>query len=157
MLSLRFQQCFGPFFMLLVEGSSEAGLFRYLSNHVFRSPLCQKYISYEGRPFLKMFKIESRFPKKQQKIGKMFFSFWDNWIWRCCNKLCLLSREYLSLAVNVLTNSPEILHITQRDFRQLNCPHRDQQIWGRCCLSDFNSVSVCLQHYLSQRPLKCQL
>ena len=34
-LSFRFQKCFGPFTMLLVEGSSETGLFRSLSNHVF--------------------------------------------------------------------------------------------------------------------------
>ena len=32
-----FQQCFGQFTVLLVEGSSQTGLFRQLSNHVFRS------------------------------------------------------------------------------------------------------------------------
>ena len=37
-LSFSFEQCFGPFNMLLVEGLSERGLFRHLSNHVFRSP-----------------------------------------------------------------------------------------------------------------------
>ena len=36
-LSFRFEQCFGPFTMLLVHVSSETGLFRDLSNHVFRS------------------------------------------------------------------------------------------------------------------------
>ena len=36
-LSFRLQQCFGPFTMLLVEGSTEKGLFRHLCNHVFRS------------------------------------------------------------------------------------------------------------------------
>ena len=50
-LSLRFQQCFGPFTMLLVEGSSERALFRPLSYNVFRSPLAQKYISHEGHLF----------------------------------------------------------------------------------------------------------
>ena len=39
------------FTMLVVEESSEMSLFRHLSNHVFRSPLVQKYISYEGHPF----------------------------------------------------------------------------------------------------------
>ena len=34
-LLCRFQQCFGAFTMLLVEGSSETGLFRHLSNDVF--------------------------------------------------------------------------------------------------------------------------
>ena len=34
--------------MLLPEGSSETGLFRLLSNHIFRSPSFGKYISHEG-------------------------------------------------------------------------------------------------------------
>ena len=33
----EFQQCFGQFTVLLVEGLSQTGLFRQLSNHVFRS------------------------------------------------------------------------------------------------------------------------
>ena len=38
MLSFRFPQCFNPFTMLLVEGSSEMVLFRHLCNQFFRSP-----------------------------------------------------------------------------------------------------------------------
>ena len=38
------EQYFGPFTMLLVEGSSETDLFRYLSNNFLRSPQVQKYI-----------------------------------------------------------------------------------------------------------------
>ena len=34
-LRLRFLQCLGTFTMLLVDGSSETGLFRHLSDHVF--------------------------------------------------------------------------------------------------------------------------
>ena len=34
-LSLRFQQCLGQFSILLVEGLSETGRFRQLSNHIF--------------------------------------------------------------------------------------------------------------------------
>ena len=51
MLSIRFQQCFGPFILLLLKGSSETGLFRDLSNHVFLSREVQKDISYEGHRF----------------------------------------------------------------------------------------------------------
>ena len=36
-LAFRFQQCLGLFTMSPVEGSTEAGLFRHLSKHVFRS------------------------------------------------------------------------------------------------------------------------
>ena len=50
-LSIRFQQRFGPFATLLVEASSETGLFRHLSSQVFRSPQVEKYISSEGHPF----------------------------------------------------------------------------------------------------------
>ena len=66
---LRFQQCFGRVTMLLVEGSSEKGVFRHLSNIVFRRPLVKNYISCEGESFfLKMFKIESGFPKCANKM-----------------------------------------------------------------------------------------
>ena len=34
-VSLKFEQCFGAFTMLLFVGSSETGLFRHCSNHVF--------------------------------------------------------------------------------------------------------------------------
>ena len=46
-------------------------------------------------------------------------------------KLFLLTREYLSSPVNVLTNGRKILHITNRDFFHLNC------LWNRlpCSLS----------------------
>ena len=61
-----------------------------------------------------------------KRIWENIFRFWDNCIWKCCNKLSLLRREYLLLAVNGLTNRPKILHITDRDFTNLNCFHRDQ-------------------------------
>ena len=45
-LPFGFEQGFGPFTILLVKGSSENEPFRHLPNHVVRSPLIQKYISY---------------------------------------------------------------------------------------------------------------
>ena len=47
----RFQQCLGPFTMLLFEGSSQTGIFRHLASHSFRSLELPKYINYEGRLF----------------------------------------------------------------------------------------------------------
>ena len=41
--------------ILLVEVSFETGLFRYLFKHVFGNLEVQKYISYEGHLFLKIF------------------------------------------------------------------------------------------------------
>ena len=63
-LPFRFEQCFGPFTMLLVKGSSETRLFRHLSNHVFWSPKIhevffgvQKYMKYEDHLFLENVQI----------------------------------------------------------------------------------------------------
>ena len=38
-----------------------------------------------------------------------------------------LKTEYLSSAVNVLTKSPKILHITKTDFFKLNFVNSDQE------------------------------
>ena len=54
---LRLKQCFGPFTMFPVEEPSETRLFRHVSNHLFQSPQFLKYISYEDRVLLKMFKL----------------------------------------------------------------------------------------------------
>ena len=48
------------------------------------------------------------------------FCFKDKGIWTCCVKVCILRREYVYSAVNVLTNSPNILDMTKADFLQLN-------------------------------------
>ena len=63
-----------------------------------------------------MFKIEFNFRKCKKKNSENFFRFWHHLIWKCLNKFPLLRREYLSSAVNGLTNSPKILCITQGDF-----------------------------------------
>ena len=49
-------------------------------------------------------------------------AFWSlhKCIWIVYVKLTLLRRKYLSLVVNVLTDSTKILHITKRNFFQLN-------------------------------------
>ena len=76
-----------------------------------------------------MLKNESKlrkWKKKKKKKAENLFCFWDNWIWKCCNKLPLLKREYLFSAVNGVTNNPKILHITEEDFFNSNYLHRDQ-------------------------------
>ena len=73
--SLRLNQWFGPFTISPIEGSSEARLFRHLSNQVFRSLQFRKCISYEDHLFLRMFKISCTFKKCRKKLGKSFFVF----------------------------------------------------------------------------------
>ena len=128
-LSFSFEHCFGPFNTLPFEGSSETGLWRHLPNYIFgvrklKKTSAMRIIFF----FLKMFKFEFQFTKCK-KNSENNLCFWDNWIWKCCNKLPFLRREYLLLAVNGLTNSPTIFHITERTFCSLNCLHRDQSIW----------------------------
>ena len=44
------------------------------------------------------------------------FSFWDKSIWIVWIHLCLLLREYLSLAVNVLRKGLKNFHVSKSDF-----------------------------------------
>ena len=90
----------------------------------------------------------------QKKILKKLFCSWDNCIWISCIKLSLLRRAYLSLAVNVLTNSLEILHMTRRDFFRLKFLQSDQKISSKCCRSDFNSVWLHWRCSMSKSPPK---
>ena len=54
------------------------------------------------------------------KNPEEIFYFKDNGVWTCCVKVCILRPEYLYSAVNVLTNSPNILDQIKTDFFQLN-------------------------------------
>ena len=61
----------------------------------------------------------------QKKIRKSFL-FGDVCVRIDCVKLSLLRREYLSSAVNVLTNSYKALRLTKTDFFRLNYLPNDQ-------------------------------
>ena len=54
--------------------------------------------------------------KMEEKIKKKLFVLGDNCVRIGCVKLSLLRREYLSSAVNVLTNSYKALRLTKTDF-----------------------------------------
>ena len=64
--------------------------------------------------------------KLKKKEWEKGFRFWDKQIWKSCNKLYLLGREYLSSVFNALRNTSKILHISQRVFFNPNCLHSDQ-------------------------------
>ena len=55
--------------------------------------------------------------------------FLDNGVRIGCVNLSLLRREYLSSAVNVLTNTYKALHLSKTDFFQVNYLQNDHQIW----------------------------
>ena len=68
---------------------------------------------------LKIIKLNVDF-RNSEKNWEKVFCFWDNSIWIGCVKLSLLRGEYLSSAVNVLTNSLNILNSSNIDLFQLN-------------------------------------
>ena len=127
-LALRLNQCFGPFTMLPVEGSSRTGVFRDSSNHIFRGRQFRKYISYLVVCFWKCSKFNADWKNAEKKSEKMF-CFWDQWIWIVWTELNLLRREYLTSAVYVLTKSLKTFHVTKSHFFKLNYVHINQSIW----------------------------
>ena len=62
----------------------------------------------------------------EEKVQKKLFFFRDNGVRIGSVKLSLLRREYLSSAVNVLTNSYKALRLTKTDFFRLNYVPNDQ-------------------------------
>ena len=116
----RFQRCFGPFTMLLVEESFKMGLFRHLSNHIFRSPYFEKYISYGDHLFVQNIQNLIYISKTLKKIWQISLCVIDNCIWISSVKWSLLRGECLSSVVNVLIGSPKNFYITKRNFFQLN-------------------------------------
>ena len=92
--------------------------------------------------------------ENSKKIAEKSFCFRDKCIWICCVKLPLLRREYLLSAINVLTNSFKIFHVTKRDSFQLNYLNSCQWIWERSCRWHWNSVLTSLPRCLSAGHLK---
>ena len=125
----RFEQHYGPFTMSIVEESSEIALFRHLSNHVFAVRKFGNTKSMRIIVFFQNFQELIIFLKKQKKIEKKFFCFWDNCIWIGIFNLSLLGKGYISSASNVLTSSPETSHANKRDFFQLKCLETYQWVW----------------------------
>ena len=101
----------------------------------------------------KCWRFHPRFQKYSKKLRKIF-CFWDNSIWIGIAKLSLLRTGYFSSAANLLTRSPRIWSVKNRDFFQFKWLGSDQWIGKRCCDVDFNSASKSLPYCLSKGPLK---
>ena len=127
-LRCRFQQCLCTFTMSVVEGSSETGLCRHLSDKVFGVRNFRNKKSMRVIFFSKSLKFTVGF-KNLAKNWEKCFCFWDNCIWIGIVKLSLLRKGFLSPAANVLRSSPKIWHVKNRDFFQFNWLGSDQSIW----------------------------
>ena len=123
----RFEPCLGTFIMLIVDVSSDMGLFTHLSNYVFRVRVFGNAKAVRVIFFFKMFNIEFRFQKFSKKWRKIF-CFWDNCICIGIVKLSLLRAGYFSSDANVLTSCPKIFHFNKKDFFQLNWLSSDHWI-----------------------------
>ena len=149
----RFQMSLGTFLMLLLKRSSETGLFRHLSNHLFgvrnfRNTNPMKVI---------FFKRNSKFHvdfKNEVRNSEKVFCFLHNCMRVGIVKLSLLRTRYLSLAANVLTCNPKIWRVNKTDIFVLNWLGTNQWIWYRCYEADFNSPWTRLLCWLSNGPLK---
>ena len=149
----RFQQCWGTFTMLLVEGFSQTGLFRHLSDYVLGVPNFEIRKSMRSWFVAKYWKFMLDF-RNTAKNPQKVFCLWDNFISIGTVKLSLLRTGYFSSAANVLTSSPKIWHVNKRDVFQLNWLGSDQWIWESCCDGDFNSALARLPCCLPKGSLK---
>ena len=149
----RFQQCLGTFTILLVEASSEMGLFRHLSDYVSES-VTTKIENLWGLSFFRTcLKFNLHF-KNVPKNWENVFCFWDNRIWIGIVKFSLWWTISFSWAGNVLKSRPYILHVNKGDFFTLNWLGSDQWIWWRWCDAGLNSAWARLPCCLSKSPLK---
>ena len=139
LLWFKFQQCLGQFTMLLSETSSETGVFRHLSNHVFRVYISEIQNLWGSSFFSKCLKFIVDFENAAKNSEKVF-CFLDNCIWIGINKVSQLRRGYLPCTANMLTNCPKISHVNKRNVLQLNWLGSDQWIWERSCDANFNSA-----------------
>ena len=106
--------------------------------------------------FWKCSKLHAHF-RNAIKNREKVFCFWDNGVWNCCCKCSILLREYLSSAVNVLTNSFKISDPPKADFFQLNLPRVNEKRGKWWCRADFSSLWNPLTRSLPNGVLKQDL
>ena len=70
-----------------------------------------------------------KIPKKEHKIEKNFFRFSDNCVWIENGKFSQSRTVYLSLAVNVLTNSPKMSNFYKENLFQIISAQSDEKKW----------------------------
>ena len=117
----KFQQCLGPFTMLLLQGYSEVVLFYIYLTTFSEVRNFRNTFGVSVAIFWIWSKLNLHF-KNAVKNSEKYFCFWDNYIWTGCFKYSLSRPEDLWQAVNVLTNNLKTLHIAKSDFFKLNCP-----------------------------------
>ena len=84
--------------MLLVEGCCETGPFRHLSQHLFRSPYFQKYITFEGHLFFRNVQNLIQICKMHKKI-RFFFCFFKSLHLNWLRKIVTINNRILPIGI----------------------------------------------------------
>ena len=124
----RFQQWLSTLSISLFRGFSETGNFRHFSDYVFEICNFENTKSMSIIFLAKCSKFDLDFKNPVKNLQKLFY-FRDNCIWIGIAKLPLSRTGYFWSAGSVLTSSPKIGHVRNRDFSQPNCLGSDQKIW----------------------------
>ena len=103
------------FAMLLVKASSETVLLAIYLTTIWDSVILKIQNLWGSSFTLKYLKFKLDL-KKAAKNWEKGFCFWDNCVWIIIVKLSLLRTGHSSSAANVLTSSPKILHVNDRNF-----------------------------------------
>ena len=134
--------------MLTVARYSEMRFFRHLTNHIFPSLYIGNVIFF----FLKYFNILCRFQICSKKLKKLFC-----FLGSCSSigfrKFFLFPREYLSSAVNGLTNTPRISNTLRATFINSIFAKVMKQYDGSSLLQFFRLVNILTVARCSQTSL----
>ena len=115
LLSLRLNQCFGPFKMSPWMGPLKR---ERLDIYLSTSLVVDNFLNTSAMRVIFFWKCSkfSADSKNAEENSEKMFCFWDKCIWLVCIHLSLLIREYLSEAVTVLRKGLKNFHVSKSDF-----------------------------------------
>ena len=114
--------------MLTAHNCSDTGLFIHLSNPTFCSLKFQKQIISDAHLHFQAIQNFMQISEMQKKIQEIFFDSQINAFQLVALNTRFAEREYLSLGVNMLTNSLEISDTTKAEFLELILFQSDEKM-----------------------------
>ena len=108
-----FDQCLVPLTRCLLKGSLKGDFLEIFLTSPFRVRHMGNTSAIRVIFFLKYWKFNVGFTNAVINWENVFH-FWDSCMWIGCLKLSVLTREYLSSVINMLTNILKNFHITKR-------------------------------------------
>ena len=130
----------------------ESGLMKSFTVCNFRNKVATTIILF----FSKCLKFDAYSRNGLKKFEKVF-GFRDHCNWFGDDNFSKSRKGYLSLAVNVLRNTPKIFHITKGDIFQVSFCQSDEKIWWKFSHADFTRIWDPLTCWLAKGFLKQSL